>query len=366
MATAEYKPEEQLELERVDSEVEDEESAPAEYEIASYPADFTLEVLWEKWKAKDLEIPRFQRDFVWKSAQASKLIESFLIGLPVPAVFLYTERKSQKLLVVDGQQRLRSVFYFFEGFFAHEGEDKRPVFRLKELNKLSRWYNKSFEELEESDQRRLRNAVLRAFLIQQIDPNDDTSVFHIFERLNTGGTLLNGQQIRNCVYGGELRDLLIEINGLPRWREIVGRQKSDRHGKDMELALRFFSLNSDLANYEKPLKDFMSRWMKRHRSPGLDEIARLRTLFTTTCDAVIDALGARPFHVVRGLNAGVFDAVMVAFARHLDTIPADVARRFQRLKEDAAFLVLTRRATTDVASIRGRFDMADRILFGES
>ena len=114
-----------IEFERIPSEEEDYESAPPDYEINTYPADFTLEVLHQKWKAEDIEIPSFQRQFVWKQVQASKLIESFLIGLPVPAVFLYTERKSQKFLVIDGQQRLRSIFYFFEGFFWRR--KKRPT-----------------------------------------------------------------------------------------------------------------------------------------------------------------------------------------------------------------------------------------------
>jgi len=83
-----------LELEPITSEDEDYESAPPDYQILTYPADFTLEVLHQKWKADEILIPDFQRKFVWKQVQASKLIESFLVGLPVPAVFLYTERKS--------------------------------------------------------------------------------------------------------------------------------------------------------------------------------------------------------------------------------------------------------------------------------
>jgi len=100
-----------LELEAITSEDEDYESAPPDYQITTYPADFTLEVLYQKWKAKDIQIPDFQRSFVWKQVQASKLIESFLVGLPVSAVFLYTKRNSQQFFVIDGQQRLKSIFY---------------------------------------------------------------------------------------------------------------------------------------------------------------------------------------------------------------------------------------------------------------
>src|SRR5438093_7566497 len=105
-----------IELEEIPSETEDAESTPETFEIATYPADFILEVLDKKWKAGEIEIPPFQRQFVWKLPQAARLIESFMMGLPVPQIFLYTG-EDQKLLVIDGQQRLRSVSYFFEGYF---------------------------------------------------------------------------------------------------------------------------------------------------------------------------------------------------------------------------------------------------------
>ena len=119
-----------LELESITSEDEDYESAPPDYEISTYPADFTLEVLHSKWRSNEIRIPDFQRRFVWKQVQASKLIESFLVGLPVPSVFLYSERKSQYFFVTDRQQRLKSIFYFFEGYFGEEDQGQRRVFRL--------------------------------------------------------------------------------------------------------------------------------------------------------------------------------------------------------------------------------------------
>ncbi|MCY4123273.1 MAG: DUF262 domain-containing protein, partial [Acidobacteria bacterium] len=123
-----------LDLEPITSEDEDYDSAPPDYQIATYPADYTLEVLYQKWQAGDIRIPDFQRGFVWKQVQASKLIESFLVGLPVPAVFLYNEHKSQRYFVIDGQQRLKSVFHFFEGFFGLPVRNQRRVFTLRGLD----------------------------------------------------------------------------------------------------------------------------------------------------------------------------------------------------------------------------------------
>ncbi len=170
-----------IELEPITSEEEDYESAPPEYQISTFPDDFTLEVLHTKWKAAEILIPDFQRGFVWKQVQASKLIESFLVGLPVPAVFLYTERTSQNYFVIDGQQRLKSIFYFLEGYFGQTEDDKRRIFRLTGISDKSKFSGKTFEDLDQEDQRRLKNCVLRSFVVQQLDPNDDTSMYHSFQ-----------------------------------------------------------------------------------------------------------------------------------------------------------------------------------------
>ncbi|MBI3797123.1 MAG: DUF262 domain-containing protein [Deltaproteobacteria bacterium] len=351
-----------IEFERIKSEEEDYESSPPNYEINTYPADFTLEVLHQKWKDKEIEIPRFQRQFVWKQVQASKLIESFLIGLPVPSVFLYTERRSQKLLVIDGQQRLRSIFYFLEGFFGEEKNGTRTIFQLKGLSNQSKYLGMSFKDLEEAEQRRLRNCVLRSFIVQQLDPNDDTSIYHIFERLNTGGTLLGNQEIRNCVYRGAFNELLHELNTFPAWRSIVGKPDPDSRQKDVELILRFFAL-LDRSHYQRPLKDFLSKFMKANRDPDKRVIEGFRKLFSMTSAAVVNHLGERPFHIRAGLNSAVFDCVMVSFANNLDAIPQDIKYRYERLLDDSGFLKDVSGSTTNEEVVKSRFQVAEEKLF---
>lgn len=351
-----------VDLEPISSEDEDYESAPADYRISTYPADFTLEVLFGKWKDQDILIPEFQRSFVWKQVQSSKLIESFLVGLPVPAVFFYTDRKSQKYFVIDGQQRLKSIFYFFEGYFGPVADESRKIFKLHGLSSQSRFYNKTFEELTEEDQRRLKNSVLRAFIVQQLDPEDDTSMYHIFERLNTGGTLLTNQEVRNCVYHGELIGMIGRLNNLADWRKILGKDKADSRQKDIELIVRFFALQ-DLSAYEKPLKDHLSKYMRKNRNPAQEAMTRAETLFTRTCDTISKKFGAKPFHVRAGLNAAVFDSVMIAVSKHLDEIPEDLPKRYRALIDDPEYDKATRTSTTDVENLRRRFKIAETILF---
>ena len=353
-----------IEIEPIQSELDDSESSPPVFEIAAYPADFTLDGLDQKLTSGDIKIPPFQRGFVWKLPQASRLIESFMMGLPVPQIFLYTDEE-QKFLVVDGQQRLKTVSYFFEGYFGEPtGRGQRRVFRLQQLSEKSKWYNKTFQDLDDRDKRKLKNTVLRAIIIRQLDPDDDTSIYHIFERLNTGGTQLTGQEVRNCVYNGRLNDFLIELNGYGNWRRILGRPHADSRQKDIELILRYMALFHWEPQYQKPMKDFLSKFMRRNRNPVDDFLNVERQRFTGTCDLVIERLGERPFNPRTTLNAAVFDSVFTAFAKNIRTVPNDVAERYAKLKEIQEFNDCTRSATTDPDTVHTRLRLASSMLFG--
>src|ERR1035438_2423376 len=118
-------------------------------------------------------IPEFQREFVWTIKQSSLLIDSFLRGLPVPPVFFYID-EDNKNLVIDGQQRILSVVFFMEGYFGREStHGKRAVFRLRGIGEKNPYLNKRFVDLVESDQRKLKQTVLRAVNIRQLRPKGE-------------------------------------------------------------------------------------------------------------------------------------------------------------------------------------------------
>ena len=361
---SEFKDGKEIELEELPSEETDKESSPPNYEISTYPADYTLEVLHQKWSNGDIQIPAFQRNFIWTQTQSSKLIESFLIDLPVPAIFLYTERNSQNYLVIDGQQRLRTIFDYFEGKFDLEKGGKRPVFKLRGLSEKSKFYGKSFDTLSDYDKKRLKNSILRAFIVKQLDPDDDTSMYHIFERLNTGGTKLVNQEIRNCVYHGEFSEFLDDTNMLDCWRAILGKPMADPRKRDIELILRFFALR-DFKDYKSPMKDYLNKFMHRNMNLGKKELAALREVFDKTCDSVVESLGEKPFHVRTGLNAAVFDSVMVAYSNCLSAIPSDAKERFQRMLDDEEFANCTKNNTTNDKIVKQRISKALHHLFGQ-
>src|ERR1041385_3735541 len=118
----------EIDIAPASSEATDSETPLQPYEILSYPADFTLEGLVKKWNDGEIKSPLLQRKYLWRIERASKLIESFLLGLPVPPIFVYRDR-DEKLLIVDGQQRLRSIVYFFSGWFGEHDDPARETFQ---------------------------------------------------------------------------------------------------------------------------------------------------------------------------------------------------------------------------------------------
>jgi uncharacterized protein with ParB-like and HNH nuclease domain len=366
------------------SSEEDEELGPPlqPYDILTYPADFTLEGLVTKVKNKEILNAPGQRKFLWQLAQASKLIESFILGLPVPPIFLYIDRQTGKLLVVDGQQRLRSIVCFFSGWFSGTGwadgksdEQNGVPFKLEGLHPKSAFIGATFQTLKDTDEEvfnRLKNSVLRAFVMKQVEPQDDTSIFQIFERLNTGGMILQGQEIRNCLYEGDFNELLKELNKGETWRQIVGKKAEDKRMRDVEMILRFYTLFYDVKKYKKPMKGFLNRFMRIHRRPSEGEKAEYANLFEQTAAAVVKYLGPKPFHIRRGLNAAVFDSVFTAFARHLDEIGDGkdtstnirrVKANYHRLLKDDDYKTWVGSATTDKDVVPRRLERAEEILF---
>ena len=347
-------------MESLPSEVEDQRKDVI-YKIANYPADFTLQGLYDKWSNKDIDIPSFQRRFVWTIVQSSKLIESFLLGLPVPGIFLYKDKQSQQLLVIDGQQRLKTIFGYFAGTFP----DSKNNFRLKDVDE--RWEGKSFSDLDEPDKRRFKDSVLRAIIVEQLNPHDNTSISYIFQRLNTGSTVLKPQEIRNCLYHGKFSDLLNELNKKPQWRKIISPSPDkiyppDKRMRDIELILRFFTLTYRYKQYEAPMKDFLSKFMNDYKNDEI-KIDEFRKTFEDTVSLIADKLSPRPFVIKAGLQAAVFDSIMVAIALNLNKIPQDIKERHQQLLKDKEYIDLVYQFTTAPEFLQQRIDMAIVKLF---
>ncbi len=347
-------------LDVIDDASDDETSAPQSYNLSTYGADFEVASLVAKMRERQILVPPFQRGFVWSIGDASRLIESLLLGLPVPGIFLAQEPDSRQLLVIDGQQRLRTLQFFYDGIFAPKIDHKAPrPFKLVHVQ--PRLEGKSYDELDEIDKVRLDGSLIHATIIQsESAAENDTSVLHVFERLNTGGVKLTPQEIRGAVYHGELIDLLDELNQHPAWRKIFG--KESLRLKDRELILRFLALLFEGNDYEKPMNEFASRFNKRHRQLPGAERELFQRAFNTTISAIELAIGPLAFRPERVLNAAVFDAVMVGLARRLanrpDLDPAVLKAAYDNLLSNPEFRAATSTATSDTANVMRRLQLA--------
>lgn len=340
-------------FEVLESEIEDKEIDSATYKITTYGADFTLEVYHNKIEDLEIVVPPFQRKYVWPPIKASKLIESFLLGLPVPQVFLYKEEEDQDLLVVDGQQRLRTVNYFFKEKF-EDGSD----FYLR--NVKQRWEGKKYGDLTEPDKRRLKNSILRATIFQQTDPKekDKTSIIEIFERLNTGGMALTQQEVRNCVIRGGINEFLKELNKNKSWRKLFGKPQLDARMRDVEMVLRFLALYINYDKYKKPMKDFITQFMNENRNLGESERARLSTLFDDVMTVINEDIGPRAFRLKGGINVALFDSISVALAKIGKNKLKHVKANYDNLVKNEAYIEAISSATTDNDRVKSRIKIA--------
>jgi uncharacterized protein with ParB-like and HNH nuclease domain len=332
----------------------EEEIVPYRYSITSYGADYPVDSLVNRLEKDVLFVPFFQRNYVWSINQASRFIESLLLGLPVPGIFLSKESDTGKLLIIDGQQRLRTLQYFYRGIF-HNGRE----FVLQ--NVQERFQGKAYRSLEERDKNVLDDSIIHSTIVKQDQPSDDeSSIFHIFERLNTGGTQLQPQEIRACIFHGPFNELLVELNSDQQWRAIFG-PKSKRL-KDQELILRFFALYFNLENYERPIKEFLNDYMGRNRGLALQEREELSDIFLPTVNFVNSALGREAFRPERVLNAAAYDAVMVGLARrlasHAITDVESFKAKYRNLFTDPDFFAACKTATSDDSNVKTRIEKA--------
>lgn len=277
------------------------------------------------------------------------------------ASFCHVSGKRNSLLVIDGQQRLRTLQYFYAGVF----EPTARQFSLRAVQQ--RLEGSTYKALAPEDRRRLDDAIIHATIVQQDAPsNDDSSIYHVFERLNTGGLSLSAQEIRNCIYHGEFNALLHELNFDPAWRTIYG--PLSKRMRDEELILRFLAFYFGWEGYEKPFKGFLNSFMGRNRHLTRYPELEIRSAFEPTVRLVDEALGSRPFRPVRALNAAVLDSVMVALARRLQTGPINdtdgIRRTYERLLADDSYLVATQRATADEDRVAARMNLAQEAFTG--
>ena len=362
---------EELEFEvPLEEEVESIEIPSEKRKIYTELGDPEIESLYGKYKRGKLVIqPDFQRQFVWDSTKASRLIESALLGIPIPVVYI-SQEPDNKEYVIDGQQRLTSFFSFIDGTLP-DGTD----FKLTGLKVFREFNGKKYRNLSDDVQDLIRYFKIRTITFKK--ESDQDLKFEIFERLNTGSVSLNDQELRNCIYRGSFNDLLKELSCDPDFISLLGLKKPDKRMKDIELVLRFASYyHATYLNYKPPMKKFLNGEAEKFRNIGRDDAEQLRAAFKNACQIIRSLFGRNAFkRFYKGsekdpsgywepkkFNASLYDIMMYTFARadknviyqNMDSVREAL---IYLMTENQEFIDSVELSTSSLVAVTKRFDI---------
>lgn len=340
----------------------DTEAAPARVTYSTQ--DFSIDGLVKRLNRKSMMVPQFghkddlikvagfQRGFVWSKAQMDRFVESLLLGYPVPGIFLVKQADDNRMLILDGQQRLITLQHFYGG-----------VYRGKEFsldNVGDEFKGLTYRTLDENLQFKLDDSYMQATIVAADGSSEvDDAIFQIFERLNSGGTQLTPHEIRVSLAAGPLMSSIEAINADKDWRELYGSRS--KRIRDHELIMRILALYSNEQNYARPLKNFLNTFARRNRNIEIASEER-GVLFLTACALINLNIGPKAFRRPGGsqVNTAQAEAICVAV---MDSVaagksPGDLSGRFERLLNDPEFIKHTGRATADKDAVETRLARA--------
>ncbi len=258
--------------------------------------------------------PEFQRHQVWNNTQKSELIESILLGIPIPIFYFFEMNDGQKQ-VLDGRQRLSAIFDYLDGNF-----------KLSHLKILPDLNTKHIYELDGLSQSKIEDYSISAYVIQP--PTPERIKFEIFERVNRGGTPLNNQEMRNALYQGPATHLLHELSESKEFRQATGDSIKSIRMKDRYVILRFLSFymleqgwingltyNGDIDNFLAKTMQFINRDIQD------EQIVQLKNIFYSSMDSCFRCLGENAFRfdkkegaARRPINMALFDVIAYFFS----------------------------------------------------
>jgi Protein of unknown function DUF262 len=285
--------------------------------------DVTADELLRRVASSRIDIaPVYQRQFRWDTRRQSRLIESVLLGIPVPPLFMATNQGDEvrgSWEVVDGLQRLLTLVNFAGSPEAREitGLTSEPL-RLQGMDKLPSFDGCAMRELPEDIQSALEDRPLKVIVLN--DKSELQVRFDLFERLNTGGISLSPQEIRECVYRGSFMDLLGVLARSLDFQKVVVLPNNKWHdGTPEEFVLRFFAYSERYEKFEHLVSDFLRDFTEdAYAEPRIDGRSSYfhRTFhFLARCfpDGLKTRSGATPVNL--------FEAVSAGAALALDTAP---------------------------------------------
>lgn len=268
--------------------------------------DFTLSNIREMFDEGDIiPQPDYQRDYVMDQKQASKLVESILIGIPIPTVYL-CEELDNTYSIIDGQQRMTSFVKYLKNEFALKG--------LEELTDLN---GKKFSELDKNYQRNIKSSTLSSIILLK---ESQELKYEIFARLNQGAVKLKPQELRNCIYRGTFNNLIEEIANNNKYLPELFIEKNKRKNYQ-EYVLRFFALRN-FNDYSSSMTKTMNDFMVTHQDDNEKSIEESKKLFNSTIDIVKQVMGESAFCgldrekgiITNKFSGSVYDSIIIPFS----------------------------------------------------
>ena len=381
------------------SEDEDEHLGwSGDYDISVIPNDFNVSTLCDFLDKGAIIIPEFQRDYVWDRRKASRFIESIALGLPVPELFFYQIERN-KFWVVDGQQRLLSIYFFRKGRFPRikeiaeiggrmrQGGEILPKETWEDNSKFSNFtldvkspyggkgdlYGLKYEDVVD----RIALKPLRSIVVRQHSPDGFNSAFEIFDRLNTGGSKLTPQQIRASLFRSRFLDMVDELNRCShQWHAFLGDKRSRDPSHTAQIIVRVFAMLSEEGKYAPGMARFLNNFCRKMQkrqdpksheySPEVDKhIKFLRDLF---CGFLFACKGVEELFRPQGkLQITLFEAVFVASISGCfrdGRMPERTLSKesITRLIQNERFEDASKQKTSDTANVAQRLKVAREII----
>jgi hypothetical protein len=358
----------------------DERSSQIRFEVI----DFSAGELIRLHKDKEINIqPAFQRMFRWTQAQQSRLIESMLLGLPVPQIVLF-QRDDGVLELIDGLQRVSSIIRFITGKTPIEArDDQEQATELGGCDILPSLNGKTFTNFGAVLQLELKRKTLRAIVIRRT--NDPNLRYEMFKRLNAGGSPAEPHEVRNAslrIIGSAGEKLLRFLEDCSKFRpfedltDTLSDQAKSRLGRQ-ELVLRFFALKNSRDTYRGNISDWLDEYGEAVAKEAAFDYAKEKTLFERVFTVLADKLGSEAFlkhknnRALGGLAPAYFDAVTMGLLPLIDRLAATPTKRAKAIlnsavgHENSAFRENVGPGANSVPRLHKRIDEVSR-LFGAS
>ncbi|WP_080411434.1 DUF262 domain-containing protein [Burkholderia ubonensis] len=309
--------------------------AVSERKVLIQQYDYAVRTLVDMVTEGDLVLdPDYQRQYRWSDDKASRFIESIALNIPVPVLYL-AEEADGTFSVIDGQQRLTSLFRFLKptelsSMFPDRELEELVLNGLKVRNDMN---GKRYMELDRADRSVLGKRPIRCIVV--LNESDSTLKFEVFERLNTGSASLTDQEVRNCIYRGSFNAMLKRLATNSKFQELIALPETARNTmKDVELVLRFFAYRElgDETDYSDNYSEYLNAHMEFNReiSGGLEAV--LEGVFEKTVDLIYETLGPgtafrKPVDRLApalsafghtSINGAIYESQMVAVSRLIE------------------------------------------------